>query len=62
VRETDSLAVLLQALRTAVPQLPEFCWQLFAVVLGSSTERIAIIIATNRVGEKNNAWSNGAQY
>ena len=53
--ETGSLAVLLQACCTAVPQLPEFCRQLLAVVLDSSIERIAIIIATNRVKEKNNA-------
>jgi len=62
VREMGCLAVLLQALCTAVPQLPEFCRQLLAVVLSTSTDRIAIIIATNRVREKNNAWSNAAQY
>ena len=62
VSETGYLAVLLQALSTAVPQLPEFRRQLLAVVLGSSTERIAIIFATNRFREKNNARSDGAQY
>jgi hypothetical protein len=50
----DSLAVLLQAFCTAEQQLTEFCRQLLAAVVGSSTERIAIIIATNRVKEKNN--------
>jgi hypothetical protein len=57
VRETGSL--LLQTFCTAVPELPEFCRQFLAVVLDSSTERIAIIInATNRVKEKNNARAN----
>ena len=55
------ITVLLHALCTAVPQLPEFCRQVLAVVLGSSTERIAIIVAMNRVREKNNSWSNGVQ-
>jgi hypothetical protein len=62
VRETGCLEVLLQALCTTVPHLPEICRQLLAAVLGSSTERIAIIFATNRVREKNSGRSNEAQY